>query len=56
MNLKMPTDLDPRIEGPRPHEAAVPVAQPMPTLAQQGVPTRRTVAVPQLPKTPGRGQ
>ncbi len=55
MKMQLPTDLDPRLEGPRPHEAAAPVAQPMPTLAQQGVPTRRVVTAP-LPKTPRRGQ
>lgn len=47
MKLNLPTDLDPRLAGPRPDEMPAPMAQPMPTLAEQGV---RIRPMPVLPK------
>lgn len=40
MNIKLPTDLDPTAGIPRPDQAQVPQPQPMPTLADLGVPVR----------------
>ncbi len=40
MNIRMPTDLDPTGGIARPDQATAPVPQPMPTLADFGVPVR----------------
>lgn len=51
MKHVVPTDIE--AAQPRPDQAAAPVPQAMPTLADFGVPTRQGQARP-VPATPGR--